>query len=78
VGIIVHEGGDGHRGAGNENELDCIAVLLEKALSPSGEAAQMPTLSTRWFEPCPETAVVYEESYLSYRRLFDALEECTP
>jgi xylulokinase len=41
-------------------------------------AAQMPTLSTRWFDPGEKSAAVYEESYLAYRRLFDALEECTP
>ena len=41
-------------------------------------AAQMPTLSARWFEPDPRTTAAYEEVYGTYRRLFDALEEITP
>jgi xylulokinase len=38
-------------------------------------AGQMPTLSARCYEPDLRNAAVYADSYIRYRRLFDALEE---
>jgi len=38
-------------------------------------AGQMPVLAARCYEPDPRTETVYQEAYMRYRRLFDALEE---
>lgn len=40
-------------------------------------AGQMTTLSARCYEPDPRTTSIYDEAYMRYRRLFDALEEVT-
>lgn len=38
---------------------------------------QMAALSARCYEPDPRTTSIYDEAYMRYRRLFDALEEVT-